>query len=97
MSDKQREKDGLSRRDLLGGSAKAATLAGLGAAATATGVAGFTAGSALRPTEVQAADAAKGHVGPGDLDDYYATYRVVALYLGYLDQTIDQRIALASP
>ena len=71
MSDQQRDKDGLSRRDLLGGSAKAATLAGFGAAATATGVAGFTAGSALRPTEVQAADAVKGHVGPGDLDDYY--------------------------
>ncbi len=58
---------GLSRRDLLGGSAKMATVAGATAAA---GMAGWAGGDALR---VPAAHAASGSaaVPPGDLDEYY--------------------------
>ncbi len=58
---------GLSRRDLLGGSAKMATVAGATAAA---GVAGWAGGDALRVPAAQAASGSAA-VPPGDLDEYY--------------------------
>lgn len=58
---------GVSRRGLLGGTAKAATLAGL------AGAAGFTGGTLLAPGAAQAA-AGKGSVGPGELDEYYVFF-----------------------
>ncbi|MBY6262607.1 TAT-dependent nitrous-oxide reductase [Azospirillum sp. 412522] len=76
MSSETNNSAGVNRRALLGGTAKAAALAGLGGAvggATAGGIAGsalFGAGEAL------AANVQAGHlnaeVKPGDLDEYYA-------------------------
>src|SRR5690606_22755855 len=63
----------LSRRGLLGGTAKAAAFAGLGAAA-GLGVGALRSGTATNALvgEAKAAEAgAKGAVAPGDLDDYY--------------------------
>ena len=56
----------ISRRGLLGGTAKMAGLAGI---AGATGAAGIAAGSMLTPTAAKAAGAVE--VLPGDLDEYY--------------------------
>ncbi|MFQ5644350.1 MAG: TAT-dependent nitrous-oxide reductase [Thiogranum sp.] len=64
MSKDDDKKAGITRRELLGGSAKLVALAGAG------GVAGLTGGSMLYSSEAQAAGA-KGSVAPGDLDDYY--------------------------
>ncbi|MCP4468426.1 MAG: TAT-dependent nitrous-oxide reductase, partial [Halieaceae bacterium] len=63
MKEKQdkTEKEGLTRRDLLGGSVKLTALAGVGA------VAGF---AVMTPETAQAA-ANKAEVAPGDLDEYY--------------------------
>ena len=55
---------GIQRRELLGGSAKFAALAGAGT------LAGVTGGALLTSADVQAASD-KGSVAPGDLDDYY--------------------------
>ncbi len=55
---------GITRRELLGGSAKLVALAGAG------GVAGLTGGSMLYSDAAQAAGG-KADVAPGDLDDYY--------------------------
>lgn len=66
MSDKEAEKNGVSRRDLFGTTAKIATLSTLGAAA---GV-----GSLITPEQVRAASKARGSVAPGDLDDYYGIW-----------------------
>ena len=68
-TDKTDKKDnqneaGIQRRELLGGSAKLAALAGVG------GLAGIAGGSMLAPNTAMAAGA-KGTVAPGDLDDYY--------------------------
>ena len=69
MTKQKKEPQGVSRRDLLGGSAKVATLAGLGGAAAAAGVApGIVGGGAFAP---KAAKAAEANVAPGDLDEYY--------------------------
>lgn len=57
----------ISRRGLLGGTAKMAGLAGI---AGATGAAGIAAGSILAPTGAKAA-AGSVEVLPGDLDEYY--------------------------
>ncbi|OSQ28700.1 TAT-dependent nitrous-oxide reductase [Thalassospira sp. MCCC 1A03138] len=57
----------ISRRGLLGGTAKMAGLAGI---AGATGAAGIAAGSILAPTAAKAA-AGSVEVLPGDLDEYY--------------------------
>ncbi|SDR00329.1 TAT-dependent nitrous-oxide reductase [Pseudovibrio sp. Tun.PSC04-5.I4] len=53
----------LSRRALLGGTAKTAAVAGLGAVAVASAAGGITA--------AQASEGSKGFVAPGELDDYY--------------------------
>ena len=71
MSKVKTSKKGFSRRDLLSGSAKAATLAGLSGAVAATGTAGFVGGSALTAKQAKAAEVGEAFVGPGDLDEYY--------------------------
>ncbi|WP_020590667.1 TAT-dependent nitrous-oxide reductase [Kiloniella laminariae] len=58
------ENKGLSRRDLLGGSAKLATIAGVGAAAGATAINGL-------PKAAQASSGNSASVEPGQLDEYY--------------------------
>ncbi len=64
MVDKSENGTNVSRRQLLGGTATAATLTGLALA----GGLGATAGGTLAP---RAAQAATGEVKPGDLDEYY--------------------------
>ena len=58
---------GVSRRDLLGSTAKPATLAGL------AGASGFAGGALLKPGAAHAA-AQKASVGPGELDEYYVFF-----------------------
>jgi len=65
MKNDTSDKKGISRRELLGGSAKVAALAGVG------GLSGFAGGALLAPNTAQAAASSKGSVAPGDLDDYY--------------------------
>lgn len=69
MSDKNETMQGLNRRALLGGTAKAATLAGLGAAMGGAAV----GGGLLAPGTAGAATTGKqsAEVKPGDLDEYY--------------------------
>ncbi|MEM7224326.1 MAG: TAT-dependent nitrous-oxide reductase [Pseudomonadota bacterium] len=67
MSKHEKNAHGVSRRDLLGGTAKVAGLAGLGGAAAATGLVGLTSNS--RPAI--AAEGGQANVAPGDLDEYY--------------------------
>ena len=67
MSNDKAERTGVNRRDLLGGTAKAAALAGIAGA-----VAGGTAGSALfgaAPAQAAGAGNQKYEVKPGDLDE----------------------------
>ncbi len=64
MSRDDDKKVGITRRELLGGSAKLVALAGAGS------VAGLAGGSMLYSSEAQAAKG-KAEVAPGDLDDYY--------------------------
>ncbi len=59
----------ISRRDLLGGTAKIATMAGLGGA-TAAGVAGLMGSASSQSKSAHAADN-DAYIGPGDLDEYY--------------------------
>ena len=69
MSKSRKEEMGVTRRDLIGGGAKAATLAGLGGAAG-----GFAGGALLAP---RAGHAQSGHgveVAPGELDEYYVFF-----------------------
>ena len=71
MSKANEDKRSVTRRDLLGGSAKVATLAGIGAA----GAGGALAGSGLlgaRPARAAAKGAAE--VSPGELDEYYGIW-----------------------
>lgn len=65
MSDTRESPSGVTRRDLLGSTAKLAMVAGAGTAATAAGMA------ALRPVAASAETKSKYEVAPGDLDDYY--------------------------
>ncbi|AWK88681.1 TAT-dependent nitrous-oxide reductase [Azospirillum thermophilum] len=74
MSKEMAKQTGVNRRDLLGGTAKAAALAGLAGAvggAAATGI----GGNLLGASSASAATAAPGkqayEVKPGDLDEYY--------------------------
>ncbi len=62
-----RKRSGLTRRDLLGTTAKVTTVAGLAGAGGAAGLATLAGGTA-RPAR---AEAGSPHVGPGDLDEYY--------------------------
>ncbi len=64
MSKDDDKKAGITRRELLGGSAKLAALAG------ASGMAGLAGGAMLYSESAQAAGG-KADVAPGDLDDYY--------------------------
>jgi nitrous-oxide reductase len=67
MSKHDKPEDGITRREILGSSAKVATIAGVSAAAGAAGVAG---GTLMTSTAANAAG--KAEVAPGDLDEYYA-------------------------
>ena len=60
--DDKSENEGLTRRDLLGGSVKLTALAGVGA------MAGL---AAMTPETANAAGSNKADVAPGDLDEYY--------------------------
>jgi len=59
------EEVGITRRQLLGGSAKLAALAGVG------GLAGVTGFAMMTPEAAMAAAKNKAEVAPGDLDEYY--------------------------
>jgi len=59
------KKAGITRRELLGGSAGLAALVGTG------GMAGIAGGSMLLSGQAEADEHAKAAVAPGDLDDYY--------------------------
>ncbi|MBP2296113.1 TAT-dependent nitrous-oxide reductase [Azospirillum rugosum] len=69
MSNEKAERAGVNRRDLLGGTAKAAALAGIAGA-----VGGGAASNALfsaSPAQAAGAGNQKYEVKPGDLDEYY--------------------------
>ena len=68
MPKDDKTKTGISRRDVLGGSTKVATLAGLSGVAAGGGLGGL-AGSALTAAPARAAGPV--NVAPGELDDYY--------------------------
>ena len=61
------EEDGITRRELLSGTAKVAALAGAGAG----GISALAGGAMLTSTAAKAAEGGSGQVAPGDLDDYY--------------------------
>ena len=65
----QDRKMGVSRRGLMGSTAKAAALAGVGGIGGAAGVAALAGGAGLATTAARAAEADA--VGPGELDTYY--------------------------
>lgn len=66
MTDTKNEDSGVTRRDLLGTTAKIATAAGVAGATGTAGLAAF-----LRSNPAHAAGANKYDVAPGDLDEYY--------------------------
>jgi nitrous-oxide reductase len=70
MSKKSSGKAEITRRELLEGSATAATLAGVSGAAAGAGLTGL-AGGALSAKPAAAAEGASGQVAPGELDEYY--------------------------
>ncbi len=70
MTNSKKGTSEVTRRDLLGGTAKVAALAGIGAAGTATGLAGGT----LISSPAHAASGANAHVAPGELDEYYGIW-----------------------
>lgn len=63
--------EGITRRDMLGGTAKAATLAGIGATGAAAGLA---SGLTLSPQQAAAAVNNSAHIAPGELDEYYGIW-----------------------
>ncbi|HZD25572.1 MAG TPA: TAT-dependent nitrous-oxide reductase, partial [Alphaproteobacteria bacterium] len=67
MTDREDKAVGVNRRDLLGNSAKLATMAGL---MGASGV----AGGMVAPARAATAGHNKAEVGPGELDEYYAFF-----------------------
>ncbi len=60
---------GVNRREVLTGPGKIAAVAGVAAAAGASG--GLLSGSLMSSGAANAAESPKGHVGPGELDEYY--------------------------
>lgn len=66
QKDKQTEPTDISKRRLLGGSAKMAAAAGFGS------MAGITGMGLMTPATAVAAAKGKSEVAPGDLDEYYA-------------------------
>ena len=68
---KKRVEEGISRRDMLGGTAKAATLAGVGMTGAAAGLA---SGLTLSPQQAVAAVNSSANVAPGELDEYYGIW-----------------------
>lgn len=60
--DNNTENEGITRRELLGGSAKLAAVAG---------ASGLTGMGLMTPKAAEAASKAKYNVAPGDLDEYY--------------------------
>jgi len=71
MSETKSKGKGLNRRELLGGTAKLVTLAGV---AGASGAAGLAGGAFLQPSAGLAATPNKTHVAPGELDEYYVFF-----------------------
>ncbi len=72
MSEDSKTNKGVTRRDLLEGTAKAAALAGIGGGAVAGGVAaGLAGGAVLTPQAAKAAEGSSAEVKPGELDEYY--------------------------
>jgi nitrous-oxide reductase len=69
MTKRKSDTTGVTRRDLIGGGAKAATIAGL---AGATG--GLAGGALLAPKLGHAQSENNAHVGPGELDEYYVFF-----------------------
>ncbi len=67
----KKQKEGISRRGVLEGTAKAATLAGIGATGAA---AGLTAGLSMSPAPAEAASRPSAHIAPGELDEYYGIW-----------------------
>lgn len=65
MANDDDKKAGITRRELLGGTAGLAALVGSG------GVAGIAGGSMLLSRQAQAGEHSQASVAPGDLDDYY--------------------------
>lgn len=68
---KKRVEEGITRRDMLGGTAKAATLAGMGVTGAAVGL---TTGMSLATQPAQAASKSNAHIAPGELDEYYGIW-----------------------
>lgn len=66
MPKKENDVDGVSRRELMGGTAKAATLAGLGGLTS-----GFAGGALLAPGVSHAQTRNRAEIAPGELDEYY--------------------------
>lgn len=74
MSKEMAKQTGVNRRDLLGGTAKAAALAGLAGAVgggAATGIGGNLLGAATASAATAAPGKQAYEVKPGDLDEYY--------------------------
>ena len=61
-------KSGISRRDLLGSSAKVATVAGVGGVTAGAGATGL---AVMAPASARAAEGGAANVAPGELDEYY--------------------------
>ncbi len=69
MSENEKEKPGLNRRDLMSGTAKVAAFAGAGGAVA--GAASLAVAPSLLPKEVVAQEGQNTHLEPGELDEYY--------------------------
>ncbi|HEX6959410.1 MAG TPA: TAT-dependent nitrous-oxide reductase [Ferrovibrio sp.] len=68
MTDEKDKTAGVNRRDLLGNSAKLATMAGL------MGASGVAGGLVASPASAKTASKLKSEVAPGELDEYYVFF-----------------------